>query len=980
MKRRLLAIVMALALILSAVPTAFAASGEAAEGPKKYVSLGDSMSNGLGLGGGYDATGHQGYLEIDKYSYPAMLAEHYGWDLTQLAVSCVRLEDLHFILDYGTEGAYPGDVWTDTMLLVDYRWYQGAEETAKVYQNAIAQADVVTMAGGNCNIGVYFFDMLVDALGMGSTYGQDYSYATLENALQVIGADGEAKAMVLGIGEELRAYLGASLPEGLVNLIVDRATYVAANYVVHFAGTMDRIVELNPDVEVIILGLMNTMIDYEMDIISGGETMHLDFEAIMDMLYKPLNGYMAGFAAAKQLMGAYAEADMYYAKVGLVQTLALAYKDEYAENEAFFLSRFVPEIAGMMGMSWLSADMVLAYRNAVRGAQNDEEKYAAIGAFIYQMGLDYNTGMNIVMAVEAYNMFEAYLLDSVNQKPVINLDEGIYDQDGNMSEGMTSAIMALYTRFALASGMSAHPSKQGHRDMYEIIAAAYGENTAVDQTIDNLRVLINALLDELKAQGGDEWEEYIDMLSDLELYAVELDEAVRAEVAGKIAEITEMLEVAEGDVDWLAVISDVWDILEKVYTAFPDVEYAVNEDSFYVALGDGSAVSESYVDQLAAELGVNYVNLAQSGLMVEDLFAVIEENAEIIAKANLITVDIGSSHFADYAKNQMFGALAEIVNADLGAWLDNKYFGAALKEAVSQFVDLDATVEPMDWESYLDEEELASLNETLAEMKASLLESGVPEVYTVDFGLMLEIPGIKPGQIAMNIPVADLMVFVVESYLYGYVTFAMNYADVFDMIHEVAPEAELMVVGMYNPYDELTIEFGEESFAMGEYIGYAVKAMNAHLLSYAIMTPKTTYIPVYETESVTDVALAEGSVNGLMGLLNAFISGEAAGLPSEAGYTYIKDQILNALNVIEGVPYLLGDVNLDGYVDSMDTNILFRYANGDATLGELSEAQLLLADVNGDGYVDSMDTNILFRYANGDATLTWTPVEILVVA
>ena len=76
------------------------------------------------------------------------------------------------------------------------------------------------------------------------------------------------------------------------------------------------------------------------------------------------------------------------------------------------------------------------------------------------------------------------------------------------------------------------------------------------------------------------------------------------------------------------------------------------------------------------------------------------------------------------------------------------------------------------------------------------------------------------------------------------------------------------------------------------------------------------------------------------------------------------------------VEYLLGDVNMDGSVDSMDTNILFRYANGDATLGALSAEQLLAADANQDGYVDSMDTNILFRYASEDATLTWTPVTI----
>jgi hypothetical protein len=115
-------------------------------------------------------------------------------------------------------------------------------------------------------------------------------------------------------------------------------------------------------------------------------------------------------------------------------------------------------------------------------------------------------------------------------------------------------------------------------------------------------------------------------------------------------------------------------------------------------------------------------------------------------------------------------------------------------------------------------------------------------------------------------------------------------------------------------------------------------------------------------------------MNGLLAFLNAFISGEAAGLPTDAGHTYIKDQILNALND----KYLLGDVNMDGYVDSLDTNILYRYANDDETLGALSAAQLLLGDVNMDGMVDSLDTNILYRYAYEDASLNWVPVEVSV--
>ena len=39
----------------------------------KYVSLGDSMSNGLGLDG-YDSTEHNGYLEVAPEAYPAQFA------------------------------------------------------------------------------------------------------------------------------------------------------------------------------------------------------------------------------------------------------------------------------------------------------------------------------------------------------------------------------------------------------------------------------------------------------------------------------------------------------------------------------------------------------------------------------------------------------------------------------------------------------------------------------------------------------------------------------------------------------------------------------------------------------------------------------------------------------------------------------------------------------------------------------------------
>ena len=101
-----------------------------------YVSLGDSMTNGLGMLSGYDAHGSTGYMEIASDAYPAQFSAWMaGYDgpispgqstytgtkgtvkLTQLATSGMRAEDLHYILTYGQPGAYAGDDYMYTEVL-----------------------------------------------------------------------------------------------------------------------------------------------------------------------------------------------------------------------------------------------------------------------------------------------------------------------------------------------------------------------------------------------------------------------------------------------------------------------------------------------------------------------------------------------------------------------------------------------------------------------------------------------------------------------------------------------------------------------------------------------------------------------------------------------------------------------------------------------------------------------------------------------
>ena len=800
MLRSAVAMLLAVCMVVGFVPTVAFAEAPA----KKYVSLGDSMTNGLGLGGGYDSTGHQGFLEVDKYSYPALLAEHYGWDLTQLATSCMRAEDLHYILDYGTENAYPGDDWTFRDVLVTGRWDQGAKKTAEIIQSAIAEADVVTMAVGNCNFGVYLMDMTVNALGM-EGYGYDYSFATLENALDIIGADEELRALVLGIDEDLQAYLSQYLPDELVDTLVDRMTYVVTNYVLHFAGALERMVELNPDIEVIVVGLMNTMSGFEMDIIDQGVTYHLDFAEMLDLLLNPLNVYIAGRPATKQMIGDYPDATFYYAEVDRMETLAMTYKDEYAENEAFYLSRFADEIAGMMGMPWLTADLILAYRNAVRGAETEAEKYAAIGAFIAGMGMDQETGMNLVMAVEAYNAFESMLLDSVNQKPVINMDEGIYDENGNMTEGFTIAIMALYTRLALADGMSAHPSKQAHRDMTAEIIAAYGNHTAMDETMEN---------------------------------------------AMKAAKIIAGLVVEYYD--------DVYAEFQKTETYWDATHtYLLStENPYYVAIGDGTAMPASYVDKLAKELNVSYKNLAVNGMLIADTYDLLEKQQSEIEKAGLITIGFGANSFVNFA----------IDNVGRGIF-------------TGKFAE-------MDWASVVGEKNVHYVEEALASVYE---EMAAKELGTIEiFGKSLDM--------------AQLMTVAVESFAYAAASYAAELPQVIDAIHEINENAEILIVGMYNPVKGTSLVLGDSALNLGEYVDYLVEVANLRNLTYAVQTGRATFVEAKEVETKNtstemDIITFLFQYLDMMGSVN---TGEDTN-PSEAGHTYIKNQIKDALIFVNPV-------------------------------------------------------------------------------
>jgi hypothetical protein len=293
---------------------------------------------------------------------------------------------------------------------------------------------------------------------------------------------------------------------------------------------------------------------------------------------------------------------------------------------------------------------------------------------------------------------------------------------------------------------------------------------------------------------------------------------------------------------------------------------------------------------------------ATFGSIVEEKRA---ELTEVITEADLITLNFSNNTITEFMMNQTMAAL-------------------------------DGKAAEMDWNQYLSDKEAALVEEALAEMTGYFAGAGLGE------------------------EMAAVLTTAVESYAYAYVGFAVNYAEMLNDIHEINPEAEVIVVGSYNAFPELGIEMQGEETVVGEYVDYLIELMDMQYLVYAMVTPNTTFVEVNETE-------VEKAYTGISGVaMDLLLSGTKL-YPSAEGHEYIKTEILKSLNIT--VDGLLGDVNLDGKVNAIDATQILRKCNNKASVftyakGYKLELYKYVSDVDADGEINAVDATQILRYCN----------------
>ena len=483
-----------------------------------------------------------------------------------------------------------------------------------------------------------------------------------------------------------------------------------------------------------------------------------------------------------------------------------------------------------------------------------------------------------------------------------SVEKALHDGADAAIEQMKAALDALNKAVEAAKDLNVYILEK-YNALIEIVEELMDVTKRLEALLASVDALQNAIKEQLKTAEGmakakleelyNEVAELKNLIKQMLIDGVNITKAqlIRAVVDVVLAVNDAAEYLNEQVINQIEVLTDkIVEALYGIYEGATHDNYVVDENSYYVAIGDSTAASNSYVDALAAELGVDYKNLAESGMMVADVYELLKDQKAEIEKADLITVGFGSNSFLDYAIDRAVRLeLADRTNTEAPAALD--------------------------WTVYVGEKGATKVEEKLAELHDQFVAEGLG-VVTLSYDISIAGTTVT---IHTDIDVARLMTVIVESYAYAVTSYVFDLPGIVEKIHGINADAVVAIVGMYNPIGGVSISLGETAFEIGSYADYLVDAANIHNLAYALLTGNAIFVEAAEVETLivaagTDGAATVDALSFLQMYINADIEkimngdldtvtapcGEATN-PSAKGHEYIKTQIRNALTVTKDV-------------------------------------------------------------------------------
>jgi len=899
----------------------------------RYVSLGASQTNGYGMKGylpdevltgqvSKDKGNVYGYRRAPEGAYPDLVrdvleAQGHTVAIDQLAISSMRAEELRVLLDHD----YYGDKYTSWRFVKEdgSGWFNmanpgGLDALREEYQEAIRQADVITVDIGVNNFGVYSINRITSP-----------SFASADFADIFEGEDlvrfEEALAQVTAIIEDLLGEDAVDTAK-MVTHVATTLAYALTGYCVNFDAAMEIILDLNPDATVVVVSIQNLMHNLLAEIPGSDEVLPLgDLYAYVINLANTYTAtlspwcerYVYANAAENGRVEYYIDDIMVYDEGDLVVDSNLwdcfhlldGTLDAHSAIDKLFAQTFAaelsamglsaPEFFGYGALGMLQGDAKAFYDEvyipALYAGYDTLAQIMKVGANIQTVDLAGLLDSETSKAGE--KLMESYIYDDVTTAILAALDPTApafeLDEDKYTADSACAATLAMGVRASIGNSFFAHPNANGHQQIADSILTAVAEDIRGDGIV---RENFKELLLHIATEYGEAMLDYL-MENHQEL----------------LATMSQWLDTY-GEQAWSLIdmaldalgYKDAVGSLEEALTG----TVYLDEDPYYVAIVDeyNQNNDASYADLLAEQLDFSYDKVS-----IEDVDA--------IEQADLITVG--------FTQNEITTFMVQQVKA----------------YATSSF---GGVYTPCDWSLLVGQEGVQFVEQAKAKLESQIAK-------------------MQLGSMTGHVMVA------VDSYAYAYVTQLMNIIRTVNDVAAINPEALVVLVGQYNPMENAVLTAGEDTIALGEYVQYLVDVVNLESLVYAMMTGKAIYVDAPAVETVKEhkgEVLEMEATQFIMNLLmnpNKLI-GDLQ--PCQDGHDYVKEQIWSALTISEQPEEpedpvgLLGDADGNGVVNNIDAMLLLQYYAGLNVTVDTT-----VCDVDGNGAVNNIDAMLILQHYAG---------------
>lgn len=934
-----------------------------------YVSLGASNVSGFGMHGYnndivYDAPLEKengslhGYKMNTPGTYPVLLserlAESHKVNFSQMAMSSMRAEDLRFLLDE----SYKGDSYTDYWLFDTngdgksenyfytaglYEWnsrkeaglpgYDHTPTNEEViatlrdeYVQAISNADLITLDIGMNNFGTYISNPLE-----GNAFSSDLSNITPELGEYY----NQGREFILDI---IKSQMdGAVIPEETLNVFVDTFVYALVGYCYNIDKDIEIIYSLNPDVELVLVGVQN--IAHEMELAIPGLEFNIPLGDIWGLIINAANLYtsvLSPYSDRYHYADVLANGRVDYFIDELVDyngnpaTISQHMKDCFDVYDTTFLLK--TRIQQMYAVQMSQMGFV-----SLSAAQMDMATTEGLYEFYYGFHYDIYPGKStpikaagdihlkdfIKMGEEGklgneaksyYEMYEKMI--SVSYDVILEILREAATIDcidlGSMAEIETAGVAAFGSIFSvLGDAIGKALTKQ---DYYFDINTEYPDG------------FFKTVSAEFGLADG--------MLESMLCFLIRIDMG-----GGFFAHPNEKGNKEACDIIWNAYTKGITG--KEIVADQMGIYYLPDQDSYYVAVSSGDA---KYAEMFGATIGLNKNQIEHT--IWSDL------DYSKIDKADLISIGYNENEMLGFASNQMVAFISDYVSTDLRAYLTGyvssvvesiallNMFGfkkvatdminSTIDQALATEMFAGKTMQELDWASIVGEEQLPYIELAREEIKKTVTENLGSEAFIIEFdivdwlyenadsfGMNATVTKLLKNKdnlysllgenavIKLELPVMDGVIFAMESYLYGYVKYTKDSIDLVTYISETNPDAKIVLMGSYNPMAKASLEFNGEKIAIGDGYSAITFAYNAKMLAQYATTNNSTFVFIHDATSVFDEAVINGS--GDANFINFFINylnDPSIINLSDAGNEYIVEQMKQYVkNVCENHKY-----------------------------------------------------------------------------